>query len=929
MATSRSALTSSSDVPDGDPVAVEVVAGHLDTLRALAEAGQLWKTDGAACWDLLDEIERGGPTSVEVHAQVSLLRGEVLRQQGDYFAALAQIRASQQAWLAVGHQTGPVRASLVRAAVLVDLGDFEEATTVTKASVDALGLLVPTMDSIAEVSHLHAAAHYLRGLTKAGLGDSDHGMRNLDLAANLYQSLGDSHGLGLVCMSRGRALSGLGLRHRGLEELRRAHGLLALHGSTRETARCLVYVAEAYRATGEVTRAIDLLRLVESDLDLPDVSPELGSLHLAMGSALLAAGLPTDAHERVGAASQVFNRLAMRHEAGQAALLGARASVKSGHTDTATNELAAAERLFAECGSVRWQARVWLTQAELADRVGDKTSAELLADRVLSSPEGEGPSDTAVRTRLLLAGLSAETDAEAHLAVASSAAVMLGAPALSLAAGVVRARNHRTAGRLAAAVTELRRVQQYALSAEQVDPDPMVRIAVRARMGSASDELIETLLEQGTHQSQVEAWQWVSASKAAVLNGLAEPSEGWHPDPPPTVSSVTLADLLEPGRVGGAVRAGSTYPELPPVPERPLLEYYVLGQDVIAFVVRDGQVHVQRLRGAASPSRRLVRAWQRDCFVMSASRGATDLADLAADSRADTLLADLYAVLVEPVAELIDDADEQFLVVAHEHLHSVPFDALVGRDGGYLGERLRLSFAPGLSRVAAQRRVRRERRDGALVLAVPDTNAPLTLAEAALVGELLPDAQIHVGSEATSELLASRVGDAGIVHLACHGTFRSENPLFSSLRLGDRWVTAREIIDLDLDGALVVLSACSSGQGSARDHEPIGLAWACLAAGAEGVVAAMWMVDDAVTLAFMHEFYRHLNRGVGPREAMGSARALIARTHPHPYFWAPFRYFSRPRLGRGRALAGPAGAGSDSERTVPAPLDQTRTLLHQ
>ena len=167
------------------------------------------------------------------------------------------------------------------------------------------------------------------------------------------------------------------------------------------------------------------------------------------------------------------------------------------------------------------------------------------------------------------------------------------------------------------------------------------------------------------------------------------------------------------------------------------------------------------------------------------------------------------------------------------------------------------------------------------------------ISEAAAVCALLPGARLLVDDRATSPALAEAVPGMGLVHLACHGLFRRSNPLFSRLRLADRWITGAEILHLDLTGALVVLSACESGQHG-RSAEPVGLGWAFLAAGASGVVVSQWMVHDDATHQLMGRFYRGLIAGADPAEALRTAQLETAAEHPHPFFWAPFSYLAAP-----------------------------------
>ncbi len=181
----------------------------------------------------------------------------------------------------------------------------------------------------------------------------------------------------------------------------------------------------------------------------------------------------------------------------------------------------------------------------------------------------------------------------------------------------------------------------------------------------------------------------------------------------------------------------------------------------------------------------------------------------------------------------------------------------------------------------------------ALVVGVPDAAAPAVEAEARAVAASLPGARLLLGEEATSAAFAAAAPAAAHIHLACHGIYRPSNPLFSRLRLADRWVTSAEILQYDLTGALVVLSACESAQ-QGQAAEPVGLGWAFLAAGAAGVVASQWMVHDRSAAEFMSELYRRLSAGDAPPTAVRAAGQRVRQTHPHPYFWAPFSYVAAP-----------------------------------
>ncbi len=94
---------------------------------------------------------------------------------------------------------------------------------------------------------------------------------------------------------------------------------------------------------------------------------------------------------------------------------------------------------------------------------------------------------------------------------------------------------------------------------------------------------------------------------------------------------------------------------------------------------------------------------------------------------------------------------------------------------------------------------------------------------------------------------------------------------------------------------LVVLSACSTGQGEARTGEGVyGLQRALALAGARSTLLSLWKVDDQAAREFMVRFYALLKQGHGRLDALRLVQAEF-RTKPkqpewsHPYYWAAWQ----------------------------------------
>lgn len=142
----------------------------------------------------------------------------------------------------------------------------------------------------------------------------------------------------------------------------------------------------------------------------------------------------------------------------------------------------------------------------------------------------------------------------------------------------------------------------------------------------------------------------------------------------------------------------------------------------------------------------------------------------------------------------------------------------------------------------------------------------------------------------------------GILHFATHGLVDERRDLLAALALtpplslaanldNDGLLQLFEIYQLDLDCALVVLSACGTQTGRQLDGEGVfALSRGFLAAGAQRVVASLWPVNDDSTALLMGDFYGRIGAGTGYARALRDAR-LALRRQPRwsdPYFWAPF-----------------------------------------
>jgi CHAT domain-containing protein len=181
-----------------------------------------------------------------------------------------------------------------------------------------------------------------------------------------------------------------------------------------------------------------------------------------------------------------------------------------------------------------------------------------------------------------------------------------------------------------------------------------------------------------------------------------------------------------------------------------------------------------------------------------------------------------------------------------------------------------------------------------VLVGFPDAQIPRVRDEVLALTPFFAEAVTLVDDQATLSALHAHASTADVLHLACHGQFRQDNPLFSSLRLADGVLTVQDAYNLELNCRLVVLSACETGVSAITPgDELIGLVRGFFAAGAPALLVSLWPVDDDATATLMTHVYARLQQGDGVAAALRAAQCEMLRRHAHPYLWSPFVLFGR------------------------------------
>jgi hypothetical protein len=258
----------------------------------------------------------------------------------------------------------------------------------------------------------------------------------------------------------------------------------------------------------------------------------------------------------------------------------------------------------------------------------------------------------------------------------------------------------------------------------------------------------------------------------------------------------------------------------------------------------------------------------------------------------------------------IADAVERFrgirrlVIVPHDVVANVPFAVLPVR-GGVLSEQVAIGQLDRLSRLRRRRSWRRGA-TGRLVTVGLSSYAgsgqrdlPETEAEARGVAVALgarSPAQPCIGADATCDAVRAALPGATHLHVAAHGSFDHTHPAQSGVLLrdrdGHRTLTLHELRRLDLRRLqLATLATCRSAEAAQLPgRERICLPTALLDAGARGVIASLWPVEDQPSLEIMTALYRRL-RTEPPSVALAHMQAEQRKTAAPARNWAGLVFY--------------------------------------
>ena len=820
-----------------------------------------------------------GPHEASIAHQAA---GIVMREVGDVEAGVRELRSALRLARRAGSQER-------EAEVLGSLGVALAYAGRTAAGLACFSRAIQLSGGgliTGRALHLRSMALWTLGRFTAALDDSRQ-------AVSVFQRAGDWVWAARALNTRGLIYLALGSLARADADFVAAGRLYDETGQELASAHAVLNRGAVVFRLGDLPAALSFLDEAAARYRLLNVPAPALSYERCLVS--LAAGLVSDALAEADAAVREIEQARGRStKKAELLLMAANCALAAGRPQAGLDQAQAAYRLFRSQQSAWGQAHAGLVLAQARYRAGT-TSPRLLrqASQVVIQLEVLGSSEATQAH--LLAGrvaldLGRRPDADRHLSAAARSRRR--GPAMARASGwlgeALRAEAAAEPRRLLAACRrglEVLDEHRFTLGASELRAQATAHggeLAALAQRHAAQARRPRAFL------AWAERWRATALAVPAVrpsadaelnaglarLRGVTRRLEEARRDGKPTG-----ALQREQVRLEGKVRArslqarGAAGPGRADIDVAELLDRLGTGQ-LVEIVDVDGVLHV--LVGKAGQVRQFTAGRTEDA-VRAADFARFGLRRLARrrpgddpDSARAILKAagpDLQDAILGPAAGHLGEG--AVIVVPPGKLHTIPW-ALLPVLGGRsfsvapsAGAWMRADAAPSPGR----RHVTLARGPGL----VSDG------AEVPLVAELYDDVTVLSGGEATAGRVLSALDGAWLAHIAAHGRFRADSPLFSSLRMHDGPLTVYDFEQLRRAPYRLVLSSCDSGVlAPVGADELLGLASSLLPLGTAGIIAGVVPLNDHAVVPLMVGLHQHLKAGQSLAESMHSVRQDVA-----------------------------------------------------
>jgi CHAT domain-containing protein/tetratricopeptide (TPR) repeat protein len=758
----------------------------------------------------------------------------------------------------------------------------------------------------------------------------------------------DAEGIAAVLSNLATCYISLHAFSKAIDAYRQARRYCEEHDMPLLVSQADYNIAYLHYQRGEYSKAIEMLRATRVACKKVDDAYHLALCNLDLAELYLELNLSTDAAELAQQGYEGFQKLGIGYESAKCLAFSAIAASQQGHAFEGLKLFSEARAIFVREKNRAWPSLIDLYRALVFYNEGRYFEARRLAAEALESFRSLNLGHKLVLAQLLLARIALRTEnleqAYRHGDEALEKVAGLEAPVLAYQAHLLMGNIHSAGGKVEQAYSSYQNARQALETLRSSLRGEELKIAFIKNRLEVYEDLVEIcLLREGDAAATEEAFAYVEQAKSRSLMDLffrpAPTITGDQPGQSDLVRSIRdlreelnwyynliereqlqpeqqsperitslqtqagtrekeLLHMLQEATPADAEQAGLQTPTNLPIADLRsalavdtlLIEYFRVKDRIVVCLLGPETLEILpiTLESRVAGFLRLLQ------FQLSKFRLNPQYLEIFKDSLVQSTrahLTELYQELIAPVASRLKASHLVF--VPHGLLHYVPFHALY--DGTeHLIDRHTVSYSPSASIFALSQSRTANSSGSALIFGVPDPQAPAILDEVQALTTVLEGAELFVGQNATAEVLRNQGPLSRMIHIATHGHFRQDNPMFSAIRMGNTYLSLFDLYQLRLPVELITLSGCSTGLNVVgAGDELIGLARGLLHAGAQSLVLSLWDVHDKSTAEFMVFFYSLLRQGQSKAAALRGAMLAMRSSYPHPYQWAPFILIGR------------------------------------
>jgi tetratricopeptide (TPR) repeat protein len=877
-------------------------------LSVAEEAVRLASADARAARRLASSVV-AATDEVEAQSVAERALGLAAVELGDVAGAVAHLQRARALAVDGGLKTRVGEANMSLALALTLLGDTAQALA-------CLDRAEPVLDG-----HLRARAQGQRALVLQKLGRLDAALAGYQRPLRAHRATGDTLWEARLLCNRGVLQIYRGALAAAEADLTRAEELHESIGQALAATQVRHNRGWAAARGGDVPLALERYDRVEGEYRAHGVP--LALLLMDRCEVLLSARLAAEAKANADAAVSELAAAGIAADLAEARLLAAHAELLVGDTATARDHAHRADTAFSRQHRPGWAALARAATAEAAWIEATRTPEDDATRRVRL----EAALVAAQRAVRALEAVGWDVEALDARLIAGRAALALGRPRLARrqlelaaagpergpvqvrtrawhAAALVRLARDDRRGANAAIAAGLRALEahQMTLGATELRAHASghgeelatlgLRLAVES--GSARRVLAATerrraasLLRRPARPPNDEAiahdLQELRRVSAALEAGLREgrPETELRRRQAALERSVRRRALQARGEIPGRARDGlgvgarresasltalvADMDRVPPLDavaaalgERVLVSFFALDGQLHAVTVVDGRARLRRVAPEAVVAKE----------VASLRFGLRKLATAVPGSRSATGMAEVVATVAAQLDRLlaIGGGERPLVIVPTGDLHALPWAMLPSLQARpvSVSPSLRLWYRAAFAGPPP-------RRPKHVLVAGP--RLPAATEEVEELARRRPEATTLTGEDATVANVARALDGADSAHVAAHGRFRDDNPLFCSLELADGHVTVYDLERLRRLPKRLVLSSCESGLSAVHaGDELMGFTAAVFALGTNTVIAAVVPVPDEATKGLMLRLDEALRAGMEPARALLHAR---------------------------------------------------------